>query len=599
MIDKPLRYFRPILFAIAACWLQVAGCAKWYAGDADREVYGLVDRRQRQALGIPSDAEIEDPKSARRVGSEAYAFVPHPIDPDVPESFTRKRETPETAPAEASVPNSQPATEGAPSDTPTTQTVTQTVTAPGEPAEGGGEALIMGFDDAIKYAFRQNRDFQNAKEDLYLAALALTLERHLWTPQFIAEIQSNFADYGQIRDFDRAMDAVAEVSAEQRLPLGGQVTAQIVSTFMRDLGRHITSGESSQLILSAEIPLLRGAGLVALEDRFQAERDLIYAVRDFERARRNLFVDVASDYLRLMVQKQRVRNAEFSVASFLSDYERAKALNEAGRVDILEVQRAQQNLLVQQNNVVDAQAGYETALDEFKIRIGMPVEQNLLLEDTELQCPVPDVAPNEAIDTALAYRLDLLTESDRVADARRGVRVAANGLLPDLNLSGNVTFDTDPGETNFYQFTEERATWRGGVSLGLPVDRKAERNDYRRAVIDLRRAERGYELAGDRVRRDVRRAIRNFLQAKESLEIQETNIDLATRRREAATIKFELGAVRLRDKVEAEDALRNARNDYARAVSDYQIAILEFRRDTGTLRISDEGLWLELSSRQR
>jgi len=216
-----------------------------------------------------------------------------------------------------------------------------------------------------------------------------------------------------------------------------------------------------------------------------------------------------------------------------------------------------------------------------------------------LDCPVPDVAPAEAIETALAYRLDLLTELDGVADARRGVRVAGNGLLPDLNLSGTVTFDTDPGETNFYQFTEERATWRGGVTLGLPVNRQAERNEYRRMLIDLRRAERNYELAGDTVRQDVRAAIRNFLQAKESLEIQELNIDLATNRREAATVKFELGAVRLRDKVEAEDALRNARNDYARAVSDYQVAILEFRRDTGTLRVSDDGLWLELSSRER
>jgi len=552
---------------LAALCAVPVGCAAWYAADADREVYGLIDQRQQQAIGIRSDASAGEPKGPPRVGSEGYAFAPHPLDPTVPESFTRRADVADT----------------------------QTASAPAQPTEPAPEPLVMDFDDAIKYAFRHSRDFQSRKEDLYLAALALTLERHLWTPQFIAEIQSNFANYGQIRDFDRAMDAIATVSAEQRLPLGGTVTAQIVSTFMRDLGRHITSGESSQLILSAEIPLLRGAGLVALEDRFQAERELIYAVRSFERNRRILFVDIASEYLQLMVQKQRVYNAEFSVASFQSDYERAQALFKAGRVDILEPQRAEQNLLVQQNNVIEAQANYETALDRFKIRMGMPVEQELVLEKAELDSPVPDVTREEAIDTALACRLDLLSELDRVADARRGVRVAANGLLPDLNLSGNVTFDTDPEETNFYQFSEERATWRGGVTLGLPVDRKAERNDYRQVLIDLRRAVRDYDLAGDTVRQEVRRAIRSFLQAKESLEIQTLNIALATQRREAANIKFELGQVGLRDKVEAEDALRNARNDYAQAVSDYQIAILEFRRDTGTLRISDQGLWLELS----
>ena len=54
-----------------------------------------------------------------------------------------------------------------------------------------------------------------------------------------------------------------------------------------DLHRKV-SGEgiqSAEIILEADIPLLRGAGNVAREDRIQAERDLIYAAREFERFR--------------------------------------------------------------------------------------------------------------------------------------------------------------------------------------------------------------------------------------------------------------------------------------------------------------------------
>jgi hypothetical protein len=570
-------YLRKNLAALlAAAGLALAGCAQWYAEDADHEVYGIVDQRQEQAIGIRSDDYVGKPTSPPRVGSEGYAFVPHPVSPEVPEAFKRHADEAEIDAATEARAMTQPATTSA-------------------QAESAPAPALMGFEDLVEYAFRYAREYQTRKEDLYLSALDLTLERHLWTPQFIAEVESNFVNYGQVRDFDRAMDTIATVAATQRLPLGGEVSAQLISTFMRDLGRHITSQESSELILAADIPLLRGAGLVALETRFQAERDLIYAVRDFERQRRTFFVDVASDYFDLLVQRQVVKNAEFSVASFLEDSERAKALNEAGRVDILEVQRAEQNLLQSQNDVVREETRFKNLLDQFKIRIGMPVEEPLELVDQDVVVPVPVVTEDEAIETALRSRLDLVTELDRVADAKRVVRVAANQLLPDLDLSGSVVFDTDPEKLGFYDFTAERATWRGNVTLGLPVNRKLERNEYRRSLIDLRRSKRNYDLQTDTVRQEVRAAVRTFFEAKQSLDIQELNIELATQRREAAAVKFELGLVGNRDKVEAENALRGARDQYAAALARYRVAVLAFRLDTGTLRINEDGMWVEMA----
>lgn len=582
MFYKWLRYFirdfrrgvklaELVAFSAFVTAAALPGCARWYAADADQEVYGLIDRRQEQAIGIRSDASAGEPMAPPRVGTEGYAFNPHPIDPEVPESFARR--------------SSEAGDEPVPASGPSTVSATQ-------PEEA---ALEMGFHEVIAYAFLHNRDFQRQKEDLFLAGLDLSLERFLWTPQFLAEIRANFADFGQIRDFDRAMDAVAEVAAEQRLPLGGRLTAQVISTFMRDLGQHITTGESSQIILGAEIPLLRGAGLVALETRFQAERDLIYSVRQFERQRRELFVAIATNYFRLIAQEQAIRNAEFSVTSFEEDFERAKALNNAGRTDILDVQRAEQSLLTNLSDVVQARARYENDLDAFKVQdLGMPVEEALEVLDDETEFPWSNVPESEAIETALRYRLTLLTDLDLVADARRRSRNAANELLPDLNLDASVVFDTSPGQTNLYYFQDERATWRGGATLGLPVNRKRERNDYRAALIGVRRAERNYEESQDEVRRQVRRAIRVYRQAEETLRIQETNIELAIQRREAAGIRFELGLVGNRDKVEAENDLRRARDDYANALAEYKAAILAFRRDTGTLRIDEEGNWVEL-----
>jgi outer membrane protein TolC len=50
-----------------------------------------------------------------------------------------------------------------------------------------------------------------------------------------------------------------------------------------------------------------------------------------------------------------------------------------------------------------------------------------------------------------------------------------------------------------------------------------------------------------------------------------------------------LGKKDNRDVVDAETALLGARNRLAHAVAEYRNAILEFRRDTETLRVTDEG----------
>jgi outer membrane protein TolC len=70
-------------------------------------------------------------------------------------------------------------------------------------------------------------------------------------------------------------------------------------------------------------------------------------------------------------------------------------------------------------------------------------------------------------------------------------------------------------------------------------------------------------------------------------------MELAEDRRAYAEFAFREGLLSNRDVVEAENDLLNARNAYAAAQADLRVAILNFRRDTGTLRTDDEGNFLD------
>jgi outer membrane protein TolC len=447
--------------------------------------------------------------------------------------------------------------------------------------------------EALAYAFRHAWDFQTQKEDLYLAALALMNERQLWTPQLEGEIRARYTNFGQEREFDQAMAAVAELSAQQRLPYGGDVSARIINVLMRDIGRHTTTGESGAAILQANIPLLRGAGKVAFESRYQAERDLIYAVRIFEQNRRILTVDVAGNFFNLLATKIQIGSAQLALDNAEYDLRRAEAQVALGQQLEIEAQRTRVQVLESRNALIDARVRYRNELDRFKIRIGMPTTEPINAVEMALDLYEPNVREEEALAAALAYRLDLINQLDFVDDARRQVRIARNNFLPQFNFTGTVSMDTDPNQLQSFSYNTERTTWDALLTLELPIDRRQERNDFRAALIGLRRAERNYQFAADNVRLDVRVAMRNLDLARESMEIQRQNMLVNQRRNEMARVFMETGESRsTRDLAEAQDALQSATNRYAAATAAYRLAILTLLLDSGTLRVDDDGKWV-------
>ncbi len=576
--------------------LAPAGC-QLYVNDADRQVYKLIEKREQQAIGTRPASDIDKEIVPQAVPRSAYDHVPSPTKPDIPDAM-RATSHPSTQPltpptsqqflssdkADDVGPTTQPDREG--ETTTQTQKQAAPTTRPVRP-------MRMKLSDALSFAFGNSREFQSAKEDLYLSALALTLERHMWGPRFTAGLSTDYANYGQIRNFDHAMRAISNVAVQQRLPYGGEVTAKVIDTYMRDLGRRITSNESGQAIMEANVPILRGAGKVARESLYQAERNLIYSTRSFERYRQSFAVRIAVAYFELVRQKQQIANARSSYRSFYADSERSTALFQAGRLIELEAQRAQQQLLSVWNRVVDTEEAYQRALDAFKILLGMTTTEPIDIVEEDYDLMIPKIEEPNAIDIALSRRLDLINDRDAIDDAHRGVNVTQNGLLPDLNFRGNVTWDTNPNELDVWHYEHERATWRAGMDLNLPLDRVKERNDYRAALIDLRRAERRYEQSADTVRLQVRQAKGEIERAMTSLSIQRQSIDLAQRQREAADFRFKQGLISNREVVDAENNLLSARDGYASAQSRLYQALLAFYLNTGMIRASDEGQLLD------
>jgi outer membrane protein TolC len=154
-----------------------------------------------------------------------------------------------------------------------------------------------------------------------------------------------------------------------------------------------------------------------------------------------------------------------------------------------------------------------------------------------------------------------------------------------LNLTGGATLG-NRAETDARRIDSRSLEYNAGLELDLPVDRLPERNRYRRSLIGLEQARRQVVETEQNVLGDVRAARRNIRSAQSTLVIQRASISLAQRRLNFANESLLLGrTTNSRDSVEAQQSLLNAQDAHDRARAELQIQMLQFLRDTGTLRV--------------
>lgn len=226
----------------------------------------------------------------------------------------------------------------------------------------------------------------------------------------------------------------------------------------------------------------------------------------------------------------------------------------------------------------------------------MPTEANIELDQNELKILEnigiiqPGYTLDDAIETALLLRLDLANSADGIDDAMRKVKLACEGLGPQLNLTADAEVNSRE-KTDISNLQFNRGSYNAGIEADLPLDRKAQRNAYRKAIIGLQQQQRQYDDDMEKVKLDVRDAYRQLEAAAERYDIQKNSLQLAQKRVESTSMLLEQGRAQTRDLLDSQDALLAAQNSVTAALIEHLIAKLSFFRDIGLLQVRPDGMW--------
>ncbi|MCA1796556.1 MAG: TolC family protein [Geobacteraceae bacterium] len=460
--------------------------------------------------------------------------------------------------------------------------------------EGEDRAPVLSLVDALQVAAQYSREFQEQKERVFDAALGLDLEEERFRTTWDGLLSTMWSTDNR--------------GSERRTGLTHAADGGLEQLFKNGISFTLAAGLDLVQLLSGERVVSRG---IVADTSIQAQRDLRYAMWDFERYRRTFAVDIATEYMQVLESNNQVRTARDNYKRLIEARERATRMAQAGRLPGIQVDQALQDELRARRSWVRARQNSRQRLDRFRILLGLPPDAEVSLDDTELErlqnvisaTPMGDdstysdqAPPRELLTTALGQRRDLKVSRDRLDDSERAIMVAADGLRAEATLLGRGS--AGEGRTlssataDDAELKPHRGNYSALLSLDLPFERRAETVALRRAI--LAREQQLRSLAGleDEIKYQVRNAWGQMREALETIRIQEQAVKVAKRRVASTGLFLKAGRIQMRDLLEAQDALVAADNALVQAQVEYLIAALRLKRDAGELRLDYDGVLL-------
>jgi hypothetical protein len=443
------------LFIALGLWLvaTLGGCSRaFYRKAADREVEDILKEKDRfpawriEQFHVYPDprARFADPTNPDRPpmppdDPAAWDLSPHPQQPghagvgtvqgtgylEMLRAWDRENRAQRQA-ERAKADKENPAQEDAVSEGLLSQGNKSLQAYYDSPLFARQQGYLVTLPQAVELGVVNSPTYQRFREDLYLEALPVTLQRFSFAYQWAAVENA-------IRQWAGPQSSVGQqnnwtlntnVGFTKLFSTGALLTLAFANNTVFNFNNLAAAGFVSQSKINLDFvqPLLQGGGkAVTLEPLTEAERNLLYEIRAFARFRGQFFVaiaigssvpsDLASAAGATTIGSPISALAALGIAStdvsggfvgylstlfreldeavdrrYLNDLENAlklfEGLQEGGLVAPIQVQQVNSTMLTARNTVASDTQFVMNALDQFKITLGLPANLPLLLDDS-------------------------------------------------------------------------------------------------------------------------------------------------------------------------------------------------------------------------
>jgi len=448
----------------------------------------------------------------------------------------------------------------------------------GSLALGSPAARSVTLAEAVQLALVGNLNLMSSVDAVQSASISEQLSRSRFGLKIMPSLARGFGP-------DSAFDQRYGLDLAKRLPFGTTLSA----SWRSDLAQGELGNVANSLWgFTVTQPLLRGFGPGPTQfDLVNSQRSRQASTRSLDLARQRLAVDVVANYYNIVRQQGLAEVAEKSRRRSEELLQASEARLKVGLASRLDVLRAELQLSQAEESLITRREALEQAIDNFKFSLGLGPEEEIRLSIVEPDYQPVSLDSESLTRAALASRIELIEERDRVSDARRQVSFSRQNVLPQLDLNLRYS-QTGFGSTFRDSFDFRDQSFDVFFSTSYALDHSAESAALAQSQIQLESRQRSVRLAEHNIQNEVRAAVRNVERIGKSILLQERNIDFAEKQHRLANLRYQRGLASNFDIIDAENNLIQARSNYVSLLADFHVALVQLKRVTGTLDVEKE-----------
>ena len=348
------------------------------------------------------------------------------------------------------------------------------------------------------------------------------------------------------------------------------------------------------LQLQISQPLLRDFGIDLNRASIEAARNNYrITCQEFHLLVIRTVAEVETNYWRLVTARQQMnvflsllREAQATKAKLLERRTLDTSTELLAQIDAL-LQRARAGIVRTRNSILLQQDRLLESLNDPELSLAQQWE---IVPTVPPSLAVFEIVENQALQTALQLRPEIISQRVRLDTAGIALGVAKNQALPRLDLiarqevSGAGSNDNSAWER---QWHGDAIDYGVGLTLEIPIGNRGQLASLRRAKAEQRQEQARLKSIREQILADVRIAAHDLTHA-----YQEVNEQRKIAQAEAYTLEAyeaqedaETGTTPgfLDRKIRAQERFANALLTLAQSISRYNVAIMDMQRAQGSL----------------
>ncbi|HEY9167256.1 MAG TPA: TolC family protein [Candidatus Kryptonia bacterium] len=319
-----------------------------------------------------------------------------------------------------------------------------------------------------------------------------------------------------------------------------------------DFGKSYTKLSASGSLVDAAGQSLRSASQDVIVNTYIAYFNYLAAVRVLE------------------VDNETVRQAEDHLTQ-------ARAFYTAGTVPQYDVVNAEVSVANDSVSLIQAENGLKIARVQLENVIGQSLPNNFILSDV-LEVSHVDISVNDAIDSAIANRPELLASEAEVEAGKSLLASAWTTNLPNISASGGYNW-------RGLQLNPLYSGWNVGVTVTLPIFQGfALDAGVDQARANLKTAEASNDLVMQSLTLDVQQQDFALQEASQRTRAARVLVEQAGEALRLAVARYNSGTGSALETTDAQVTLANARITYIQSLYDYNVSYARLERAMGVIK---------------